>query len=67
MNKERKGYPSDISDEEWSFCVNYLTLMKEDAPQREHSFASAAFNALAFDSGQRGRGCCPTSAVEGGL
>lgn len=30
------GYPSDVSDEEWAFCAPYLTLMKEDAPQREH-------------------------------
>ena len=37
MAKERKGYPSDVSDEEWAFCAPYLTLMKEDAPQREHS------------------------------
>jgi transposase len=37
MTNERKAYPSDVSDEEWSFCVSYLTLMKEDAPQREHS------------------------------
>ena len=37
MAKERKSYPSDVSDEEWAFCAPYLTLMKEDAPQREHS------------------------------
>lgn len=37
MTKARKGYPSDVSDEEWAFCAPYLTLMKEDAPQREHS------------------------------
>ena len=32
----RKPYPSDVTDEEWSFVVSYLTLMSEDAPQREH-------------------------------
>jgi transposase len=37
MRKARKSYPSDVSDEEWAFCAPYLTLMKEDAPQREHS------------------------------
>jgi transposase len=37
MTKARKGYPSDASEEEWAFCAPYLTLMKEDAPQREHS------------------------------
>lgn len=40
-----KGYPSDVSDEEWAFVAPYLTLMKEDAPQREHSLR-AVFNAL---------------------
>jgi transposase len=33
----RKPYPTDVSDAEWSFVVPYLTLMREDAPQREHS------------------------------
>lgn len=36
MTNERKPYPSDVTDDEWNFCVAYLTLMKEDAPQREH-------------------------------
>ncbi len=33
----RKPYPSDVSDDEWAFVAPYLTLMKEDAPQREHA------------------------------
>jgi transposase len=33
----RKAYPSDVSDEEWAFVAPYLTLMREDAPQREYS------------------------------
>jgi transposase len=33
----RKAYPSDVNDDEWAFVAPYLTLMKEDAPQREHS------------------------------
>ncbi len=33
----RKIYPSDISDDEWAFIAPYLTLMREDAPQREHA------------------------------
>jgi transposase len=33
---ERKLYPSDVSDDEWSFVAPYLTLMTEEAPQREH-------------------------------
>ena len=32
----RNRYPSDISDEEWDFVAPYLTLMKPDAPQRDH-------------------------------
>ena len=32
----RQPYPSDVSDEEWAFVAPYLTLMKEDAPQRDH-------------------------------
>jgi transposase len=34
---KRKAYPSDVSDEEWAFIAPYLRLMREDAPQREHS------------------------------
>ena len=45
MAKVRKGYPSDVSDEEWALGAPYLTLMKEDAPQREHSLREL-FNAL---------------------
>ena len=45
MTNERKAYSSDVTDEEWAFCVNYLTLMKEDAPQREHSLREL-FNGL---------------------
>ena len=45
MTKERKSYPSDVSDEEWALCAPYLTLMKEDAPQRTHALR-ALFNGL---------------------
>lgn len=41
----RKPYPSDVSDDEWSFVSPYLTLMREDAPQREHDLRDV-FNAL---------------------
>jgi hypothetical protein len=33
---DRKGYPSDVSDEEWSFAAPYLTLMDVTAPQRKY-------------------------------
>jgi transposase len=59
MNEKRKGYPSDVSDEEWGFCLNYLTLMKEDAPQREYSLRGV-FNALRYLVRVGGPGvCCP--------
>jgi transposase len=45
MTNERTAYPSDVTDEEWSFCVPYLTLMKEDAPQRDHPLREL-FNGL---------------------
>jgi transposase len=45
MPNTRKSYPSDVSDEEWAFCAPYLTLMKEHAPQREHSLREL-FNGL---------------------
>jgi transposase len=45
MSEPRKPYPSDVSDEEWEFAAPYLTLMREDAPQREHSLREV-FNAL---------------------
>jgi transposase len=47
MNTKRKGYPSDVSDEEWGFCVSYLTLMDEAAPQRVYPLREI-FNALRY-------------------
>ena len=41
----RKPYPSDVGDDEWAFVAPYLTLMREDAPQREHSLREV-FNGL---------------------
>lgn len=40
-------YPSDCSDEEWAFAAPYLTLMREDAPQRVHSLREL-FNGLRY-------------------
>lgn len=42
---ERKPYPSDVSDDEWAFVAPYLTLMIEEAPQREHPLREV-FNGL---------------------
>lgn len=44
---ERKAYPSDVSDEEWALVAPYLTLMTEDAPQREHPLREV-FNGLRY-------------------
>jgi len=43
----RTPYPSDVSDEEWAFLAPYLTLMREDAPQRTHPLREL-FNGLRF-------------------
>ncbi len=43
----RKGYPTDVSDEEWAFVAPYLTLMTEAAPQREHALREV-FNGLRY-------------------
>src|SRR5437763_569957 len=42
---ERHPYPSDVSDDEWAFVAPYLTLMREDAPQREYALREV-FNGL---------------------
>jgi transposase len=44
---ERKPYPSDVSDDEWAFVAPYLTLMTEEAPQREYRLRDV-FNALRY-------------------
>jgi transposase len=43
----RKAYPSDVNEEEWAFAAPYLTLMKEDAPQREHELREV-YNGLRY-------------------
>lgn len=43
----RKGYPTDVSDEEWAFVAPYLCLMREDAPRREHPLREV-YNALRY-------------------
>ena len=44
---ERKPYPSDVSDEEWSFVAPYLTLMTEDTPLRDYPLREV-FNGLRY-------------------
>lgn len=43
----KTDYASDVSDEEWAFCAPYLTLMKEDAPQREYALRGL-FNGVRY-------------------
>jgi transposase len=45
MDTARKPYPSDVSDDEWTFVLPYLTLMRLDAPQREYDLREV-FDAL---------------------
>ena len=47
MPRKFEPYPSDVSDEEWEFCAPYVTLMMEEAPQREYPLR-AVFNALRY-------------------
>jgi transposase len=42
---ERKPYPTDVSDEEWSIAAPYLVSMNESAPQRGYELCEM-FNAL---------------------
>jgi len=43
----RQAYLSDVSDDEWAFVAPYLTLMREDAPQRGYSLREV-FNGLRY-------------------
>jgi transposase len=45
--RERGGYPSDVSDEEWSFVAPYLALCKEESAQRDYPLR-AVFNGLRY-------------------
>jgi transposase len=45
MSEARKAYPSDVSDDEWAFAAPYLTLLREDAHQRDYPLREV-FNAL---------------------
>ena len=43
--ERRRAYPTDCGDEEWAFAAPYLTLVREDAPQRKHELREV-FNGL---------------------
>lgn len=46
-SKEKIGYPSDVSDEEWAFVLPYLLLSREDSAHREHDLRSV-FNGVRY-------------------
>ena len=43
----RRGYPSDVSDEEWWFVAPYLCLLPEDCGQRKYALREV-FNGLRY-------------------
>ena len=47
MSTTRKSYPSDVNGGEWEFLAPYLTLMQEDAPQRDYPLREL-FNAIRY-------------------
>jgi transposase len=47
MTTARKPYPSDVSDDEWALVVPYLTLLREDAGQRDYLLREV-FNGLRY-------------------
>lgn len=46
-NRDRTGYQTDVTDEEWAFVAPYLALCREDAAQRDYPLR-AVFNALRY-------------------
>ena len=45
--RERRGYPSDVTDEEWALVAPYLALCREDAEQRDYPLREV-FNAMRY-------------------
>jgi len=46
-NRDRQGYQTDVTDEEWGFVAPYLALCREDATQRDYPLR-AVFNAVRY-------------------
>jgi transposase len=46
-NRNRQGYQTDVTDEEWVFVAPYLALCREDATQRDYPLR-AVFNAVRY-------------------
>ena len=47
MKTTRNAYQTDVSDAEWEFLLPYLSLMRQDAPQRVHDLREI-FNGLRY-------------------
>ncbi len=47
MEASRRAYPSDVTDEEWTFVLPYLLLLREDARQRQYALRELV-NALRY-------------------
>src|SRR5919199_46314 len=47
MMSAREAYPSDVCDEEWALVVPYLTLLPEQAGQRDYALREV-FNGLRY-------------------
>jgi transposase len=47
MKSTRKAYSTDVSEAEWEFLLPYLSLMRQDAPQRVHDLREI-FNGLRY-------------------
>jgi transposase len=58
----RRGYPSDVTDEEWEFVLPYLLLCREDSVHREHDLREV-FNAVRYVA----KTGCPWRWVPGDL
>ena len=56
----REVYPTDVTDEEWAFAAPYLTLMKENAPQRVHALRDV-FDAVRWMA----KAACPWRLLPG--
>lgn len=59
MSTIRTPYPSDVSDDEWTFVAPYLTLLSETASHRRHNLREV-FNGVRYivKTGRTGA-CCP--------
>ena len=46
-NRDRKGYQTDVTDQEWAFVAPIGPLCREDATQRDYPLLTA-FNAVRY-------------------